>query len=108
MLDLSANFESREQAYKAYMPFIKPMGLFFETKVIYGLGDRLTVSYRLPGNPQIYESPGVVVWINPIGASGGRPTGVGIKLLHNAEMHKHNFDTLLSIDLGSSQLTSTM
>ncbi|MBV7314599.1 PilZ domain-containing protein [Shewanella sp. NIFS-20-20] len=108
MVDLSVDFESREQAYKAYMPFIRPMGLFFETSQTHALGDHVDISYRLPGMQQAFECAGIVVWINPVGASGARPTGIGVKLLTDPHAHKQHFDSLLSAELASSQLTSTM
>jgi len=108
MVDLVVNFDTLHQLYRAYMPFIKPAGLFIATSESHYLGQELTIAYRLPGATSAHEFRGVVVWINPIGASGGRPAGIGIKILTDADSHKHHIENLLSRELASGDLTCTM
>ncbi len=108
MVDLIVNFDTLHQLYRAYMPFIKPAGLFIATSETHYLGETLTVAYRLPGASTPSEFRGVVAWINPLGASGGRPVGIGIKILSEPASHKHHIEKLLSRELASGDLTCTM
>ncbi len=108
MVDLVINFDTLHQLYRAYMPFIKPAGLFVATTESHFLGQELTIAYRLPGSSNTRELRGAVVWINPLGASGGRPAGIGVKILTDPDEHKHHIENLLSRELASGDLTCTM
>jgi len=108
MIDLVVNFDTLHQLYRAYMPFIKPAGLFVATTESHFLGQELTIAYQLPGSTVKHEFEGIVVWINPLGASGGRPAGIGVKILTDPDTHKHHIENLLSRELASGDLTCTM
>jgi len=108
MIDLIVNFDTLHQLYRAYMPFIKPAGLFVATTESHYLGQELTIAYQLPGSTVKHEFEGIVVWINPLGASGGRPAGIGVKILTDPDTHKHHIENLLSRELASGDLTCTM
>jgi len=108
MIDLVVNFDTLHQLYRAYMPFIKPAGLFVATTESHFLGQELTIAYQLPGSTVKHEFDGIVVWINPLGASGGRPAGIGVKILTDPDTHKHHIENLLSRELASGDLTCTM
>ncbi len=108
MIDLVVNFDTLHQLYRAYMPFIKPAGLFVATTESHYLGQELTIAYQLPGSTVKHEFEGIVVWINPLGASGGRPAGIGVKILTDPDTHKHHIENLLSRELASGDLTCTM
>ncbi|ABO23448.1 MULTISPECIES: PilZ domain-containing protein [Shewanella] len=108
MVDLVVNFDTLHQLYRAYMPFIQPAGLFVATTESHYLGQELTIAYQLPGSTVRHEFQGLVVWINPLGASGGRPAGIGVKIITDAQTHKHHIENLLSRELASGDLTCTM
>ncbi|WP_299789231.1 PilZ domain-containing protein [uncultured Shewanella sp.] len=108
MIDLVVNFDTLHQLYRAYMPFIQPAGLFVATTESHFLGQELTIAYQLPGSTAKHQFEGVVVWINPLGASGGRPAGIGVKILTDPDTHKHHIENLLSRELASGDLTCTM
>lgn len=108
MVDFVVNFDTLHQLYRAYMPFIKPAGLFVTTNESHYLGQPLTIAYRLPGETTTNEFRGVVVWINPLGAPGGRPVGIGVKIISQPDSHKHYIEKLLSHELASGGLTCTM
>lgn len=108
MIDLVVNFDTLHQLYRAYMPFIKPAGIFVATTESHYLGQELTIAYQLPGSTAKHQFEGVVVWINPLGASGGRPAGIGVKILTDPDTHKHHIENLLSRELASGDLTCTM
>lgn len=108
MVDLIIRFDTIQQLYRAYMPFVRRSGLFVATAEAYHLGDQLNISYHLPGESEAQQATGNVVWINPQGASGGRPAGIGIQFGAEEEYHKHQIEKLLSSELASGNLTSTM
>lgn len=108
MSNLVVKFESLQQLYRAYMPFIKPMGMFVTSAESFNLGQEIDVSYLLPNSSERHEFTGSVVWINPMGASGGRPAGIGVKVLTDPDFHKHHIEQMLSHELASGDLTCTM
>ncbi|ABZ76933.1 type IV pilus biogenesis protein PilZ [Shewanella halifaxensis HAW-EB4] len=108
MMNLVVKFESLQQLYRAYMPFIKPIGMFVASAESFTLGQEIMVRYQLPSGSQHHEFKGSVIWINPLGASGGRPAGVGVKILSEPDFHKHHIEQLLSRELASGDLTCTM
>ncbi|MEZ9821209.1 PilZ domain-containing protein [Shewanella sp. 10N.286.45.A1] len=108
MTNLVVNFDTLHQLYRAYMPFIKPAGLFIGSTDNFVLGQSLSVVYRLPGTTEKMQFEGSVVWINPLGAPGGRPVGIGVKIVSEPDLHKHHIEQLLSHELSSSDLTCTM
>ncbi|GIU07454.1 MULTISPECIES: PilZ domain-containing protein [unclassified Shewanella] len=108
MTNLVVKFESLQQLYRAYMPFIKPIGMFVSCSQSFVLGQELMITYQLPGTTQGHDFKGSVIWINPLGASGGRPAGIGVKILTEPDFHKHQIEQLLSRELASGDLTCTM
>ncbi|GIU19841.1 PilZ domain-containing protein [Shewanella sp. MBTL60-007] len=108
MTNLVVKFDSLQQLYRAYMPFIKPIGIFVSCSESFTLGQEIQVSYQLPGDIQAHNFSGSVIWINPLGASGGRPAGIGVKILTEPDFHKHQIEQLLSRQLASGDLTCTM
>lgn len=108
MTNLVVKFDSLQQLYRAYMPFIKPIGLFISCSESFPLGQEIKVSYQLPDGTQNHSFTGSVIWINPLGASGGRPAGIGVKILSEPDFHKHQIEQLLSRQLASGDLTYTM
>ncbi|MCL2914202.1 PilZ domain-containing protein [Shewanella corallii] len=108
MVDLVIRFDTIQQLYRAYMPFVRSAGLFVATSEPHYLGETLNFSYRLPGDSAAREASGCVVWINPQGASGGRPAGIGVQFAPAEEHHRHDIEQVLSSELASGNLTSTM
>ncbi|MCF1426631.1 MAG: PilZ domain-containing protein [Shewanella sp.] len=108
MVDLVIRFDTIQQLYRAYMPFVRNAGLFVATSEAHYLGETLSFSYHLPGESVAVETQGNVVWFNPQGASGGRPAGIGIQFAADETHHKHHIEKLLSSELASGDLTSTM
>lgn len=95
--------------YMSYMPFIVNGGIFIRTTASYALGEALQFKLNLLAEPEPYWGTGVVVWITPLGAQGGRPAGIGLQFTgSNAPLLKNKFETILTGTLKSSQLTDTM
>ena len=105
---VSIRFENLHQLYRAYMPFIKPAGLFINMSKPLALGEGILVQYQLPEDNNFYQFSGSVVWSNPIGASGGRPIGVGVKIESDHQVHIQRLEKLLASELSSDDLTCTM
>ncbi|GLP98083.1 PilZ domain-containing protein [Paraferrimonas sedimenticola] len=108
MAELLANFETVEHLYRAYMPFISPAGLFITTRESYQMEQKVSIAYRLPGSATTHEFQGTVCWINPLGAQGGRPQGIGVRIDSDVELHKSQIENLLAAKLSSGELTSTI
>ncbi len=73
--------------YSSYLPFLKHGGLFIPTDKIsnYKLGDEVFLLLTLMDNDDKTPVAGKVVWINPKGAQGSRPAGIGV---HFSELDK--------------------
>ena len=74
---LSVAIDDANVLRAAHMPFIVNGGLFIPTLGRYRLGDEVFVILRLMRDQ--LPLAGKVVWITPAGASGGRPSGVGVQ-----------------------------
>ncbi|MBE8167482.1 MAG: pilus assembly protein PilZ [Shewanella sp.] len=107
MADIKIEFDSLNQLYRSYMPFMKPAAIFIPTNNSHQLGDFIDIAYQLPNGVENQLS-GAVVWINPTGASGGRPAGIGIKIEAEADEQRLQIEKLLASNLASGDLTSTM
>lgn len=105
---LEASFDNLDQLYRAYMPFVNHGGLFITTHNALELGDRVAVTCTLPETAESVRFEGQVAWINPLGAQGSRPDGVGIKFGEDDKTLRAKLENLLSRKLASVELTSTM
>lgn len=80
----------------AHMPFIVNGGLFVPTAMRYRLGDEVFILLRLMGGRRRLPLAGKVVWITPDGASGGRPTGVGVQFGDHDEVVRESIEACLA------------
>lgn len=73
---ITLNISNENILYQSYLSFLKHGGLFIKTKRAYQLGKDVFLLLTLANetNPIV----GKVVWINPQGAQGGRPPGIGV------------------------------
>lgn len=108
MVNLDIKFDSLHDVHQAYMPFILPAAIFIPVAETYPLGTEITLRYALPQSHEFTELQGVVVWVNPHGGCNGRPAGVGVKFVTNAQWHKVRFEDLLANPDYLSHLTFTM
>ncbi len=95
--------------YVSYLPFLKRGGLFIPTDKNYKLGDEVFLLLSLLNEGDKTPVAGKVAWINPKGAQGNRPKGIG---LHFGEMDdgktKDKIEKLLVNYLKSEKATHTM
>lgn len=95
--------------HRAYMPFLKPGGLFVPSDRPYRLGDEIFVLLVLPEEETRRPFAGKVVWINT-SASPERPLGVGAAFMEGAasEGLKSRIEVLLAGYSGAEKATHTM
>ena len=75
---LTLNISDENTLYNSYLPFLKHGGLFIPTDKSYKLGDEVFLLLTLLNDGDKTPVAGKVVWINPKGAQGGRPSGIGV------------------------------
>jgi len=108
MLQLKAEYNNVQQLYRNYMPFINNGGLFFPTSDKAVLGEEVKVSLLLPDDLEPTDFQAKVVWLNPRGAQGGRPVGIGISLDSSLIKLRSEIEKLLNRKLNSHDTTSTI
>ncbi len=108
MIELSAEYTNNQQLYRNYMPFVTNGGLFFPTVETAAIGETVSASLLLPDDlePVIFEAK--VVWLNPKGAHGGRPAGIGVRFNESHIKIRSEIEKLLNRKLNSTETTSTM
>lgn len=82
---LTLHIADEETLYKYFLPFLKYGGLFIPTNNSYKLGEEVFLLLTLLKDSERTPVAGKVVWINPKGAQGNRPAGIG---LHFNEMDR--------------------
>jgi type IV pilus assembly protein PilZ len=105
---LNLNLSNEEMVYDSYLPFLKHGGLFIRTEKSYKLGDDVFLLLQWPDGEK-KPVAGQVAWINPKGAQGNRPAGIGV---HFSEQDKgatrEKIEGLLTNQLKSDKKTYTM
>lgn len=106
---LTLHITSEDDLYKSFLPFLKYGGLFIPTNNTYKLGEEVFLLLTLLKESDKTPVAGKVVWINPKGAQGGRPPGIGV---HFNEMDKgvtrDKIEKALANLLKSEKTTHTM
>jgi type IV pilus assembly protein PilZ len=105
---LNLTITNEEMLYQSYLPFLKQGGLFIKTDKRYNLGDDVFLLLQWPDGEK-KPVAGQVAWINPKGAQGGRPPGIGV---HFSEQDKgqtrEKIEAMLTSQLKSDKKTHTM
>ncbi|WP_349649058.1 PilZ domain-containing protein [Candidatus Parabeggiatoa sp. HSG14] len=105
---LNLNVTDEQALYNSYLPFLTHGGLFIPTERPYKLGDEVFLLLNLM-NQDKAPVAGKVAWINPAGAAGGRPAGIGV---HFSEQDKgvtrEKIEKALANLLKSDKKTYTM
>ena len=101
---------TKAELYQAWMPFIKGGGLFVQSTRAHALGEEVFLLLTLMVEPTKIPLHGTVAWINPAGASGGRPQGIGVKLQSDAVTDEvcKRIETVLAGVRNSSRPTHTI
>lgn len=108
MLELSAEYSNTQQLYRNYMPFVTNGGLFFPSFEKATIGETASVSLLLPDDIEAAVFEAKVIWINPKGAHGGRPAGIGIGFNDSHIKIRSEIEKLLNRKLNSTDTTATM
>jgi type IV pilus assembly protein PilZ len=78
---LALKIGNEQALYNHYLPFLKNGGLLVPTKKSYKLGDGVFLQLEL--FKERVAVSGKVAWINPEGAQGSRPQGIGVHFNKN-------------------------
>jgi len=105
---LTLNITDEQTLYNSYLPFLKHGGLFIPTDKSYKVGDEVFLLLTLMNDDKTPVA-GKVAWINPKGASGGRPAGIGV---HFGELDngatREKIEKYLGVQLKSDKRTYTI
>lgn len=105
---LSLAIETKEDLYKAYMPFITHGGLFIPTTRSYQLGEEVFMLLTLIEEPDKIPITGKVIWVTPKAAQGGKIPGIGIQLSPEDTTLVQKIETYLAGALSSGRRTHTL
>ena len=103
-------FREKGALYAAYIPMLSDGGLFVPTTREYRLGEDIYLLLSLPEDAQRYPVAGMVAWITPANASGGRTQGVGVRFPNDEKtrMLKLKIEEILGTSLQSAKPTQTI
>lgn len=106
---LSLTIRDKSALHASYMPFIKGGGLFIPTTRQYKMGEEVFMLLTLLDQPEKLPVAGVVCWVTPNGAQGGRKAGVGVRFAEkDATAARNQIESLLGGKLKSDRSTHTM
>lgn len=105
---MSLTIRDTASLYEAYMPFISGGGLFVPTHKHYNLGDDVFIRLTLMDEPEKIPVPGKVIWVTPMGAQGGRQSGIGIQFNDPTDSVRTKIETYIAGALASDRPTNTM
>lgn len=80
---------------KSYIMNINGGGLFIKTATPLPLDSKVTLSLTLPGDTEVMDLEGIVVWTNPKGGKNSFPKGMGVKFLNIKSEHAEKINKLV-------------
>ncbi|WP_371372421.1 PilZ domain-containing protein [Thalassotalea aquiviva] len=101
-------YHNDRELFMAYMPFLKPGGLFIPTLEKFEMGKQFQLTVFLPGQLDGIEVTGEVSWITPQGVQNGTEPGVGVSFVHDPNKLRYHIETALGTLLNSTDPTYTM
>ena len=107
---ISIEIKDKQALYMSYMPYVKGGGLFVPVKKDdYELGDEMFLLVKIINEIDPVQISGRVVWINPSGALGNRPRGVGVQFIGDTAKEVVNvIEDKLGTSLSLKRATYTM
>lgn len=110
------DFQSTDELYNAYMPFLVQGGIFVKTAGSFPMGTQVTLSLTLPDALEPNMIEGTVVWVTPEQTPSTmpntipstKPTGVGIGFGQDNGELQARIEKLLGSKLKSGEPTFTM
>lgn len=108
MIEVNIEFKNIQQLYGSYMPFVNNGGIFFISDEKVELGQVIKASVMLPDDLEPTEFEGPIVWVNPVGAQGGRPVGFGVGMNPEQLKLRTEIEKVLGAKLSGADVTSTM
>ncbi len=105
---LTLNISDEETLFDSYLSFLKRGGLFIKTNKSYQLGAEVFLKLSLLKGGIIPVACNVA-WINPKGAQGGRPPGIGVHFSDKDEgKARGQIEQILAGKLNRDKRTYTM
>ncbi len=105
---LNLEITDNNMLYDHYLPFLKRGGLFIKTTKTYNLGDEIFVLLIWKTEGKQTPITGHVAWINPQGAHGRRPPGIGVHLSDKYRAIRKKIETTLATLPTGDKPTHTM
>ncbi len=106
---LSLNIKDKSALYAAYMPYVKGGGIFIPSTKPYKLGDEVFILLTLMDSKEKIPVAGQVIWVTPVGAQGGRASGIGIQFSDkDSGIARNKIEAILAAHLHSERPTHTM
>ncbi len=105
---LTLTIPDEEILFDSYLSFLKRGGLFIKSDKSYQLGDEVFLRLTLLEG-EIIPVACNVAWINPKGAQGGRPPGIGVHFSDKDEGKvRREIEQILTGKLNREKRTYTM
>lgn len=81
---------------KVYMLNVTNGGLFIKTDTPLPLDAPVILNLKLPGETDIMEIEGKVIWINPKGRKNSFPKGMGIQFIKMSDENKEKIESFVN------------
>lgn len=101
-------FNTTQELYDAYMPFLKYGGVFVRTTRSYPMGTQVTLMLTLPDSLEAEAVEGTVVWISPETKQSSTPSGVGIGFGEEKARLQSRIEKTLGSKLSCGESTFTL
>lgn len=108
LIPINIEFQSDNDLYVSYMPFVNEGGLFIRTAEPFDLGVEVELNVLLPDSLEPALVKGEVCWLTPTGAQNGTPAGIGIRFTEDPHKIRHQIEQSIARLLRSADPTLTM
>ncbi|OYW30757.1 MAG: pilus assembly protein PilZ [Methyloversatilis sp. 12-65-5] len=107
---LSLAVSSKSVLYAAYMPFLKGGGIFLPTNRGYKIGDEVFLLLQLMDDPAKLPIQGIVAWVTPPDAQGGKQQGIGLRFGEDdsSKAARAKIESVIGSHLSSTRQTHTL
>lgn len=106
---ITFDFLTVNDLYAAYMPFLVNGGVFIPTKETFQVGEVVGLDLRLIEDSERHVLDGIIAWLTPLGAQGGKPAGIGVHFVEDAaSVVRNKIETHLAGKIKASNSTNTM
>jgi len=100
---LNYTIQDPKELNLSYIPFIEGGGIFIPTRERFRFGEVIQVNLKIPGESDVFDVKGKIVWITPLNALHHVLPGIGIQFIgENANLVKQKVEANLdkNMDMG--------